>query len=61
MAKLLVRGIGRDGENPQALSVVFNREPTDQELRMIDDFLHMMVDQSDVLEPGNAGINRPVQ
>ncbi|PWE48502.1 hypothetical protein DEM26_18315 [Thioclava sp. NG1] len=61
MAKLLVRGVGRDGENPRALSVAFNREPTDEELRMIDDFLHMMVDQSDVMEPGHAGINRKVQ
>lgn len=56
--KLLVKGIGRDAENAQALFVAFNRKPTDEEMRMIDDFLHMMVDQSDVMEPGNAGINR---
>jgi hypothetical protein len=61
MVKLLMRGVARDNENPQAVSVAFNREPSDQELRMIDDFLHMMVDQSDVLDHGNAGINRPVQ
>lgn len=59
--KLLVCGTGRDAENPNAISVALNRPATDEELRMIDDFLHMMIDNSDVMAPGNPGINRRSQ
>jgi hypothetical protein len=59
--KLLVKSIGRDKDFSNSLCIYFNRPPTNEEMRMIDDFLHMMVDQSDVMEPGNPGINRPIQ
>ncbi|MEM7301902.1 MAG: hypothetical protein AAF468_12520 [Pseudomonadota bacterium] len=36
---LKVLGVGRDAENAQALSVVFNRELTNEELRAIHDWL----------------------
>lgn len=36
------RGVARDAENKQALSVVFDREPTDGEVRAIHDYLRMV-------------------
>lgn len=59
--KLLLKAIGRDKDSSNGLCLYFNRTPTNEEMRMIDDFLHMMIDQSDVMEPGNPGINRPIQ
>lgn len=44
------RGVGRVAGDQRALEINFNREPTDEELRMIDDFLDMMVNQSGVME-----------
>ena len=32
-------GVGRDAENPRALSIVFDREPTDDELRALHEGL----------------------
>lgn len=44
------RGLGRVEADPRALEISFNREPTIEELRMIDEFLEMMVNQSGVME-----------
>ena len=46
------RGLGRVANDPRALEINFNREPTDEELRMIDDWLYMMINQSGVMENG---------
>lgn len=42
-------GTGRDGENPKALSLSFNRAPTDDELRMIDEAIKYAVDRANSL------------
>lgn len=44
------RGLGRVLGDERALEINFNRKPTDEELRMIDDWLYMMVNQSGVME-----------
>ena len=40
--QIKVRGVGRDGENRNALYVVFDREPTNAELREIHSYLEMV-------------------
>lgn len=40
--QIKARGVVRDAENPKALTVMFDREPTDDELRAIHEYISMV-------------------
>lgn len=47
MSKLRCAGIGRDKDNPQSLSLYFDRSPTDDEMR----YLHEVIKHACVCAP----------
>ncbi|WP_162933370.1 hypothetical protein [Sulfitobacter mediterraneus] len=46
---LQLQGVKRNTRAEPALQLRFNREPSDEEKRLIEEFLDMMVNQSGVL------------
>lgn len=49
---LRVLGIGRDAENPKALSLAMNAEPSDDDIRMVHDMLRAPTYSPSAVENG---------
>ena len=49
-APLKMNGLSRSNDDPDTLSINLNRKPTDSELKIMGDWLDMMINKTEIMQ-----------